>query len=73
LTLSPTREPEDASRNGPGKEWRIEISGITRDGMPVDYKMESIKGAVHAMFPVESGTHQVSYDRSQTADANPDK
>lgn len=57
----------------PARSGGIEISGITRDRMPVDYKTETIKGAVYAMFPVESGTYQVSYDRSQTADANPDK
>jgi hypothetical protein len=39
--------------------------------MRVDYKTETIKGAVYAIFPVESGTYDVSYGHSQTADANP--
>ncbi|ASP76228.1 Ig-like domain-containing protein [Sinorhizobium meliloti] len=55
----------------PARSGGIEISGITRGGMPVDYKTETIKGAVYAIFPVESGTYGVSYGHSQTADANP--
>lgn len=54
----------------PIRSGTIEISRITRDGMPVNYKTETIKGIVYAIFPVESGTYELSYDLSQAADAN---
>ncbi|MDW9807001.1 hypothetical protein GOA91_29745 [Sinorhizobium meliloti] len=57
----------------PTRSGETEISGITRDRKPVDYNTETIKGVIYAIFPVESGTYELSYDRSQTADANPDK
>jgi hypothetical protein len=57
----------------PTRSGGFEISRITRDRKPVDYNTETIKGDVYAIFPVESGTYEVSYDRSQTADANSDK
>ncbi|ASY65975.1 hypothetical protein SJ05684_b49930 (plasmid) [Sinorhizobium sojae CCBAU 05684] len=50
----------------PTRTGSREISGITRDGAPVDYKTETIKGVAYAVFPVESGTYVVSYGRSDT-------
>ncbi len=40
---------------------RGQILAISRDGLPVDYETETIKGIAYAMFPVESGAYRVTY------------
>jgi hypothetical protein len=38
-----------------------EVEEISRDGLPVDFEIQTIKGIAYAMFPVETGVYRVSF------------
>ncbi|WP_341486585.1 Ig-like domain-containing protein [Pararhizobium sp. A13] len=47
-----------------------EVFAISRDGLPVDYAIETIKGIAYAMFPVETGGYRVTYGRREITHAS---
>ncbi|WP_426129445.1 Ig-like domain-containing protein [Pararhizobium sp. PWRC1-1] len=49
----------------PAQTGRGEVSAISRDGISVNFKTETIKGIAYAMFPVETGRYRITYGRSQ--------
>ncbi|MCV9967615.1 Ig-like domain-containing protein [Pararhizobium sp. BT-229] len=49
----------------PAQTGGREVLAISRDGLPLDYETETIKGIVYAMFPVETGAYHVTYGQPQ--------
>lgn len=54
----------------PAQTGGREVLAISRDGLPTDYKTETVKGIAYAMFPVETGVYRVTYGRRETTDAS---
>lgn len=47
-----------------------DVFAISRNGSPVDYATETIKGTAYALFPVETGTYRVIYGRRELTNAS---
>ncbi|MCV9966818.1 Ig-like domain-containing protein [Pararhizobium sp. BT-229] len=54
----------------PARTDRGKVFAISRDGISVDYKTETIKGIAYAMFPVETGPYSITYGPHQITDAS---
>jgi hypothetical protein len=49
----------------PAQTGGREVLAISRDGAPVEYENETIKGILYAMFPVETGAYSITYAQRQ--------
>lgn len=50
----------------PAQQGAAVLQGLTRDGSPVAYATETIKGVAYAMFPAEAGAYAATYEEDTT-------